>query len=56
MKITEKQILQLIILLHSSLTKNVIGYLCISHEDRQKLLNDIVAQQSEDIIKINKEQ
>ena len=55
MKISEKQLLFLFQLLQDTLTKNVAGYLSTTHEFRLQLLNEIINQQSEDLIEIEKE-
>lgn len=49
MKLTEQQALTLVLLLQSSLEKNVVGYLNISFTDRARLLNVIISQQDSDV-------
>jgi len=45
MILTNKQAHLLLVILQDTLTKNVIGYLSIPHEDRTTLLNEIIQQQ-----------
>ena len=45
MKLTDKQALQLVVLLQSSLSKEVVGYLCYDYATRAKLLESIINQQ-----------
>ena len=45
MILTDKQAHILLHILQDTLTKNIIGYLSMSHEDRAKLLNEIINQQ-----------
>lgn len=45
MKLTQKQALQLFTLLQSSLSMNVVGYLCYNTEQRTMILNEIIDQQ-----------
>lgn len=47
MKISSKQVVMLITLLQSSLSKNVVGYLCYTAEQRRCLLDEIINQQSD---------
>ena len=55
MILTEKQALFLFYLLQDTLTKNVVGYLSTSHSHRTQILNDIINQQSDTIIKMKGE-
>ena len=50
MKVTSKQVHQLVALLHSSLEKNIVGYLCYDLETRHKMLNEIIDQQDDTLI------
>lgn len=45
MKLTQQQIVRLVILLQSSLSKNVVGYLCYDFQQRTEMLNEIIQQQ-----------
>lgn len=45
MKLTQRQAMQLMALLQSSLSKNVVGYLCYDIKQRTVLLNEIINQQ-----------
>ena len=49
MKISERQVSQLIQILQDTLTKNIVGYLAVSHENRTALLNEIIFQQSKEL-------
>jgi len=53
MKISNHQAQLLVSLLQSTLSKNLVGYLSISFEDREKLLNEILSQQSREVNEIN---
>jgi len=55
MKISSRQAHILTALLQSSLTQNVIGYLCFDHKQRQELLDDILNQQSRRIVDTDEE-
>lgn len=48
MVITEKQALTLIMLLINSLSKEVVGYLSLSIEQRARLLSEILNQQNDE--------
>lgn len=53
MKLTQQQAFQLLALLQSSLSKNVVGYLCYDLEQRTQLLNEIITQQdNENLIEL----
>ena len=52
MILTDKQAHLLLHLLQDTLTKNVVGYLSTTHEQRNDLLNDILNQQ-EDVEPLN---
>jgi len=54
MKISEKQLLFLFHLLTDTLTKNVLGYLSTTHEDRNRMLNEIINQQDEKLFDVKK--
>lgn len=45
MKLTQKQACLLVAILQDTLSRNVVGYLKMKHEDRIKLLNEILNQQ-----------
>jgi len=49
MILTERQKMFLFTLLKDTLTKNVVGYLCYSPEDRVKMLDEIINQQPNDV-------
>jgi hypothetical protein len=55
MKLSDKQAQMLLALLQSSLRINIIGYLCYSYKNRQKLLAEIINQQDESIKEIENE-
>ena len=50
MKLTQKQAMQLVILLQSSLSKNILGYLCYNVDDRALLLSNIMNQQDDETL------
>lgn len=52
MRITQKQAFLLVSILQSSLTKNVVGYLCYDQKTRADLLNEIANQQGDEIIDV----
>lgn len=52
MIISEKQILFLFHLLQDTLSKNIVGYLSTTAECRAKILNDIMDQQSDNLLEI----
>jgi hypothetical protein len=49
MKLSNKQAHQLLALLHSSIEKNVVGFLCFDYETRVKMLNEIINQQDSEV-------
>ena len=54
MKITQKQLQILMVILKDS-QKNIYGVFSYDLESRNKLLNDIINQQSNEVIDINNE-
>ena len=55
MILSEKQAQMLVFLLQSSLSKNVVGYLCYDIKQRTKLMNDIVNQQNETLLDLEQD-
>jgi hypothetical protein len=53
MRLSEKQAQELMALLMSSLEKNIANYLCYDYEERVKMVNEIVNQQSRELVDLN---
>ncbi len=52
MKLSNKQAHQLVALLQSSISKNVIDYLCYPFEQRLEMLNIILDQQDHEVVEL----
>jgi hypothetical protein len=54
MKITEKQLQLLMTTLHDTIKKNIVGVYSIPIEGQAQLYNDILNQQSDELIDVDK--
>ena len=53
MKLSSKQASQLVMLLQSSLEKNIVGYLCYDYDTRHAMLTEILHQQDAKVVDLD---